>query len=347
METESLLGKTIDDIKKIVVSATGQEEHAIEIAKWIYRKGASTFDEMNTIPLALRKKLDKVFSIGKYNPIQVCESKDKTRKYLYKNQSGQQFESVYMPSPKRNTLCISTQSGCRMGCAFCLTGKIGFKGNLLAMDILNQYLSIHERKKINRIVIMGMGEPFDNFNEVKNAVKILTAEWGAAFGASNITLSTVGLHESLREFLEKPFCNLAVSLNNPFSDERKSLMPIESTNPIAEAVNFIKQKPLKKPLRVSFEYVALSGVNTYKRHAIAIAQMLSGINYHLNIIPWNGHEKSSFKPPSDIELNAFIDCLNQEGILTAVRQSRGQDIGAACGQMAGESKNLKEKRVGD
>ena len=255
--------------------------------------------------------------------------------FLFQNYQGQQFESVFMPSTKRNTLCISTQSGCRMGCDFCLTGKIDFKGNLLAQDILNQYFSIPDQEKINRIVIMGMGEPFDNFTEVKKAVEILTAEWGVAFGAANITLSTVGLHEPLRQFLENPFCNLAISLNNPFSEERKSLMPIESTNPIAKVVNLIKAKPLKKPLRVSFEYVALSGINTDEKYAKAIAELLDGIKYHLNIICWNSHNGSKFKSPSELELNVFISCLNKHGVLTSVRQSRGQDIGAACGQMAG------------
>ncbi len=330
-----ILGKTLKEIAEIVLKLNGQEEHANEISKWIYQKDTLAFEEIITIPRSLRKALDARFCIGKYNSIQINESNDKTLKYLFENNEGFRFESVYMPSTKRNTLCISTQSGCRMGCSFCLTSKIGFKGNLSTKDILNQYLSIPERKKINRIVIMGMGEPFDNYIEVKKAVEILTAEWGAAFGASNITLSTVGLHIPLKEFLKKPFCNLAISLNNPLSDERETLMPIENTNPIAEAVNLIKENPLKKPLRVSFEYVALSRVNTDEKHAKAIAILLDGIKYHLNIIRWNSHNGSTFKSPDELELNTFISCLNSHGVQTSIRQSRGQDIGAACGQMAG------------
>jgi len=339
-----LLGKTLKEITEVVLRLNGQAEYALEIAKWIYKKEASTFDEIVSIPLSFRILLKKSYCIGNYNPTQIGESTDKTRKYLFENDRGQRFESVYMPSPKRNTLCISTQSGCRMGCEFCLTGKIGFNGNLSTLDILNQYVSIPEREKINRIVIMGMGEPFDNFSEVKEAVDILTSEWGAAFGSSNITLSTVGLHEPLKEFLEKPFCNLAISLNNPFRDERKSIMPIEGTNPIAEAVKLIKANPLKKPLRVSFEYVALSRRNTEERHAKAIAELLNGISYHLNIICWNSHEGSSYNSPTELELKAFISCLNKYGVLTSVRQSRGQDIGAACGQMAGAGEKRQVKR---
>ena len=338
----SLLGKTLKQIKEIVHERYGHQDNAIEISKWIYRKDISSFDEIISIPMALRKSIGLNFQIEKTAPVLVSESNDKTRKYLFENQQGQKFEAVYMPGTKRNTLCMSTQSGCRMGCSFCLTGKMCFKGNLSAQDILNQYLSIPEQKKINRIVIMGMGEPFDNFIEVKKAIEILTAQWGVSFGASNVTLSTVGLLEPLREFLEKPFCNLAISLNNPFSDERINLMPIESTNPIAKAVNLIKAKPLKKPLRVSFEYVALGEINLDERHAKAIADLLNGIQYHINIIPWNSHKGSSFKSPTDLELNTFISCLNRYGVLTSIRQSRGQDIGAACGQMAGTSEKIKK-----
>lgn len=335
-----ILGKTLDEIYEIVLELNGQSGHALEISKYLYRKDISSFNEMVSIPISLRNSLELNFSIGKHSPMLVTHASDNTCKYLFENNERLQFESVYMPSQKRNTLCISTQSGCKMGCDFCLTGKIGFKGNLLAQDIINQFLSIPERKKINRIVIMGMGEPFDNFREVKKAVEILTAEWGCAFGASNITISTVGLGEPLKEFLRNPFCNLAISLNSPFSEERKRLMPIESSNPIIETVKLIRKKPLKKPLRVSFEYVALSGINTTENHAKAIAELLYGIKCHLNIIRWNSHDGSLFGPPDELELNTFINCLGKHGILTSIRQSRGQDIGAACGQMAGNVNKL-------
>lgn len=330
-----IIGKNADEVLALVREMGGRDKHAYELLKSIYKRGVFTFNEVTQIPSAIREKLNNTFNIDIYPPVCKNLSNDGTTKYLFENKNRQQFESVCMPNTKRNTLCISTQSGCRMGCKFCLTGKIDFKGNLPAIDILNQYLSIPEREKINRIVLMGMGEPFDNFAEIKKAVEILTANWGVAFGASNITLSSVGLHGPLKEFLNNPFCNLAISLNNPFSDERNLLMPIESSNPIAKTVEIIKANPLKKPLRVSFEYVALSGLNISEKYALGIAQLLTGIKCHLNIIPWNYHNESSFIAPTNIELNAFINCLNKIGILTTIRQSRGQDIGAACGQMAG------------
>lgn len=333
--TPPLLGKTLPEIEDIVQTLNGRADQAIAISKWLYKKNGLNFDLIESIPKTLRKSLDLSYSIGKYSPSLVTESKDKTRKYLFSSNTGQQFESVFMPNTKRNTLCISSQSGCRMGCKFCLTGKIGFNGNLSALDIVNQFYSIPEFKEINRLVIMGMGEPFDNFTEVKKAVEIFTSQWGMAFGASNITISTVGLLEPLKQFLEKPFCNLAISLNNPINAERKELMPIENTNPISKAIDLIKQNPLKKPLRLSFEYVALGGVNLTQQHASAIADLLKGINYHLNIICWNSHKDSPYHTPDELELNSFISCLEKNGVLSSFRQSRGQDIGAACGQMAG------------
>ena len=333
----TLLGKSIEAIEATLQPIRGSFFHANEVAKWLYKGNNLDFNTIVAIPLSLRKSLDLQYTSGKYLPSQVIESKDGSRKYLFSNDKGQKFESVFMPHKNRNTLCISSQSGCRMGCGFCLTAKVGFNGNLTSLDILNQYYSIPEHKKVNRIVIMGMGEPFDNFSEIKNAIEVLTSQWGANFGASNITLSTVGLIEPLKAFLENPFCNLAISLNNPISIERMRIMPIEKNNPIDQVIEIIRGNLPKKPFRVSFEYVALGNLNLSVKHAIAIAELLAGIKCHVNIIPWNLHNGASFIAPEEKELNGFIDCLNESGVLTTVRFSRGQDIGAACGQMAGLS----------
>ena len=332
----SLLGLHFDELNNLVKNLDGNTIHVPTIVTSIYKKNIVSLDEIENVPTSLIKSLGNTYSLWKYSPKEIIRSNDGSKKYLFINGQGQQFETVFMPSGKRNTLCISTQSGCRMGCMFCLTGKIGFKGSLSALDILNQLYSIDEFEKVNKIVIMGMGEPFDNYAEVKKVVTILTSNWGTSFGASNITLSTVGLIEPLKDFLEHPFCNLAISLSNPLHDERIEIMPIERTNPIVEVVELIKKYPLKKPLRVSFEYVALSGINISERHAFAVAALLRGIKCHLNIIGWNEHNSSKYKSPTDLELNSFIDCLNANGVLTSIRQSRGQDIGAACGQMAGK-----------
>lgn len=344
----SLLGMHLDELNNLVNNLNGNTIHVQTIATSIYKKNIANLDEIENIPTSLIKSLGNKYNIGKYSPKEIIRSNDGSKKYLFVNEQGQQFESVFMPNRKRSTLCISTQSGCRMGCKFCLTGKIGFNGSLSALDILNQLYSIDEYKKVNKIVIMGMGEPFDNYVEVKKAVTILTSNWGGSFGASNITLSTVGLIEPLKDFLKYPFCNLAISLSNPIDIERAKIMPIEKSNPIAEAIDIIKKNPLKKPLRISFEYVALKGINLSEKHAKTLADLLNGIRCHINIISWNVHDGSQFESPDDLELNNFINCLNKLGVLASVRKSRGQDIGAACGQMAGKGNKqirIQEKNI--
>lgn len=332
-----IVGINLDEISLMCERYGGNSNDALKLAHAIYRKRTSSFDQINNISKQLLTAISNEFDIGNYPCKQSCSDSDGSTKQLFENAKMQRFEAVFMPSEKRKTLCVSSQSGCPMACKFCLTGTLGFGGNLTATDILNQVLSIPLESGLNRIVYMGMGEPFDNYIEVVKSLQILIAEWGLAFGRSNITLSTVGLLPELKQFIANPLCNLAISLHSPFHEQRVELMPIERKYPIVEVVEMIRQNPFKKPLRVSFEYVALAGVNMSENHAIAIAQLLKGIRYHLNIIPWNQHSKSEFCTPSEGELAAFISHLNAQGVLTVVRQSRANSINAACGQMAAKN----------
>lgn len=332
---EPLIGKHILELNNLL----GDSSLSEKLARWIYRKRISDLNNINDIPKRILHKITSEYELGIYGPKEILIAKDGSFKHLFQNEQGKVFESVLMKTEKRNTLCVSSQSGCRMGCKFCMTGSIGFNGNLSSHDILNQLLSIPNSNDINRIVVMGMGEPLDNYTEVYKAIQILTADWGCAFGKTNITLSSVGIIDELKKFLDAPVCNLAISLHTPFHEERSDLMPIEKSNPIEEVVNLIRNIPLPKPLRVSFEYVALSGVNVSSKHALAIEELLKGIPCHLNIIPWNSHENAKYKTPKDEELQLFIDQLNSLGVLTSVRQSMANEIGAACGQMAGKVKN--------
>jgi len=331
---EPLIGKHILELNNLL----GDSSLSEKLARWIYRKRISDLNNINDISKRILHKITSEYELGIYGPKEILTAKDGSFKHLFQNEQGKVFESVLMKTEKRNTLCVSSQSGCRMGCKFCMTGSIGFNGNLSSHDILNQLLSIPNSNDINRIVVMGMGEPLDNYTEVYKAIQILTADWGCAFGKTNITLSSVGIIDELKKFLDAPVCNLAISLHTPFHEERSDLMPIEKSNPIEEVVNLIRNIPLPKPLRVSFEYVALSGVNVSSKHALAIEELLKGIPCHLNIIPWNSHENAKFKTPKDEELKLFIDQLNSLGVLTTVRQSMANEIGAACGQMAGKVK---------
>jgi len=335
----NLVGYDVEWIGDYFPSIGVESLYAIKLMRWIYRKRVFDFGFINDVPKPVLTRIAEELEVDIFYPSETHISSDGSIKYLYQNRRRMMFESVLMKSEKRNTLCISSQAGCRMGCKFCMTGSVGFMGNLSSGDILNQLLAIPNSKEVNRIVIMGMGEPFDNSDEVLRAIRILTADWGCAFGKTNITLSSVGIIDELKRFLEAPLCNLAISLHSPFREERCDLMPIEKSNPIEEVINLIRNKPLPKPLRVSFEYVALSGVNLSNNHAMAISELLKGIPCHLNIIPWNSHENAKFNTPKDDELQGFIAQLNSLGVLTTVRKSMANEIGAACGQMAGRKKS--------
>lgn len=332
-----IIGLRPEDISRELRKYGFPINYGVTLAQKIYRNRIKRFSEISNVPKAIVNWLEQSFQ-ELYADItyESYYGADGSVKYLFSNAEGQVYESIYMDHGKRNTLCISSQAGCRMGCKFCLTGSMGFKGNLDAGRIVEQLLAIPESKTVNRLVIMGMGEPLDNYTEVKRALEILTAEWGVAFGKANITLSSVGIIDELEQFLQNPLCNLAISLHSPFAIERAMLMPSENSNPIEKVVDLLKRFPLHKPLRLSFEYVALSGINLTQEHARAIAELMKGLKYHLNIIPWNEHSAADFKRPTENELESFTRWLNRNGVLWTIRQSKGNDVGAACGQMAGK-----------
>ncbi|MEW5846990.1 MAG: 23S rRNA (adenine(2503)-C(2))-methyltransferase RlmN [Bacteroidota bacterium] len=333
---EKIIGKKVEEIEATLSNLGLPPQYALKLAVWIYRKRIQHYADINDIPKHVLNTLQNEFGdIHGGNSFERYPSTDGSVKYLFTNAQGQRFESIYMDNGKRKTLCLSTQAGCRMGCKFCMTGSIGYKGNLDAESIIAQLLSIPENKVVNRLVIMGMGEPLDNWIEVSRALDILTSGSGIAFGKSNITLSTVGIINGLEEFLLSPRCNLAISLHSPYHDERAMLMPSEIGNPINEVVRLLLKYPMAKPLRLSFEYVALGGINLSKQHAKAISDLLNGLKYHINIIPWNEHPAADFKSPTIEEQESFTRWLNQYGVLWTIRQSKGNEVGAACGQMAG------------
>ncbi|HDP74632.1 MAG TPA: radical SAM protein [Bacteroidales bacterium] len=334
---EKIIGKKVEEIEATLSNLGLPSQYALKLAVWIYRKRIQNYADINDIPKHVLNTLQNKFGdIHEGKDFERYPVTDGSVKHLFSNAQGQRYESIYMDNGKRKTLCVSTQAGCRMGCKFCMTGSIGYKGNLDASSIVGQLLAIPETKSVNRLVIMGMGEPFDNWAEVSRALEILTSAWGVAFGKSHITLSTVGILEGLERFLLNPRCNLAISLHSPFSDERAMLMPSERENPISEAIKLLLKYPMAKPLRLSFEYVGLGTINLSEQHAKAISEILKGLKYHINIIPWNEHPAADFKSPTIDELENFTRWLNQYGVLWTIRQSKGNEVGAACGQMAGK-----------
>lgn len=330
MSKKSIIGCTPNDIVEYGFS----NEIAKKVCTWVYRKKAKSFDDMLDIPRQIRVRLSSQFIISVVSPLKRARSVDGTEKYLFKTTSGNPFEAAYMPTGKRNTLCISSQSGCRMACSFCHTGSMGYRENIAAGEIVGQVLGISYISKVNRIVVMGMGEPLDNYKETFKALDILTSSWGLAFGASHITLSTVGMLPELESLIAMKRCNVAVSLHSPYGEQRAQLIPSERLHSIASIVEFLRNNPIKKPLRLSFEYLVIPGVNDSLHNAKGVAELIKDINVHVNVIPYNTHEALA---TTRITAKEFQKLLNNFGVSATFRQPRGFDIDAACGMLAAKA----------
>lgn len=334
MNKTDLCGLNIEEIFRIIQPEGFDYNYAFKVANTIYKKRINDFSRILNIPNKLKIYLTDNTTAGIYEPITSESSIDETVKYLFINPAGNQFETVYIPDGKRNTVCVSTQSGCRMGCPFCVTAKYGFHGNLSAGDILNQVLSIHPASKVTHIVLMGMGEPMDNLENVLKATSIMTAEWGMAISPGNITVSTVGIMPAVSLFLEKSRCNLTLSLYSPFEDERFNVIPAEKKYPAREIVKVMKSYPLQKKRRFSIAYVMMKNVNDTDRHLTGIKAMLAGSGIRVNLLPYHPVKNDDNASSSDERMQYFRHNLVISGISASVRKSRGTDISAACGLLA-------------
>ncbi len=333
----SLLGKTLAELHDIVKELGMKAFAAKQIADWLYKKRVTSIDEMTNLSVQARTKLAELYCIGRREAMGCATSTDGTQKFLFSTTAGQPIESVYIPEGERATLCVSTQAGCKMGCKFCATGKMKFHGQLNAAEIVNQVFSIPESDHLTNLVFMGMGEPFDNTDAVMNALEVITADYGCGWSPSRITVSTVGVEAGLLRFLEESRCHLAVSLHNPFADGREELMPIEKTYPLLDTLRLIRQYDFKHQRRVSFEYILFDGVNDTMRHAVELAKILRGIPCRINIIRYHDTDQNELRSASEEKILFFKDYLNSNGILTTIRKSRGEDILAACGMLAGQN----------
>lgn len=289
---------------------------------------------MTNISKANREILSQYFTTGIDAHTDVQISSDATRKYLYPAATGKFIETAYMPDLKRNTLCVSTQVGCKMGCLFCMTGKQGFQANLTSGEILNQLRSLPERELVTNIVFMGMGEPFDNTAELMKSLEILTSEYGFGMAAKRITVSTIGLIPGLETFLEKSKCNLAISLHSPFDEERRQLMPIEHVYPIKEVIETLIRHDINRYRKLSFEYILFKGINDTPRHVNELARLLNKLRCKINLMRWHPVPNAPLQGSDEATIRAFQEGLNRKGIVATVRQSRGLDIDAACGLLS-------------
>ena len=336
MPKEKLLGKNPDELKAAALAAGLPAFAGKQLAQWLYVRRVRSFDEMTNISKAGRAKLAELYELGVSAPLGSISSSDGTKKYLFGVCGSSRVESVMIPDGERRTLCVSSQAGCKMGCRFCMTGRQGWHGNLDVAEILNQYISIDESMELTNTVFMGMGEPLDNYDVVMKAIEVLTAPWGFAWSPKRITLSTIGVMPALRRYLDDCRCHLAVSLHNPFPEERVEMMPVQKAFDEKAVVDLIKQYDFTGQRRVSFEYTMFDGWNDDKRHADALIRMLRGLECRVNLIRFHKIPDFPYECSPQGRMEAFRDRLNSNGITCTIRASRGEDILAACGMLAGK-----------
>lgn len=334
---KSLLGMTYAELQELVLEHNLPKFTAKQLVDWIYRKRVTTFDEMTNLSKGTRQLLSENYEVGYRDFVNVQESRDGTKKYLFP--AGRGFvEAAYIPEKERATLCVSCQVGCKMNCLFCQTGKQGFEGNLSAGDILNQILHLPEFENLTNFVFMGMGEPMDNYDAIMKALDVMTSEWGLAMSPTRFTVSTSGLIPNMKRFINESRCNLAVSLHSPFHDERAKIMPIEKTYPIREVIHAIRQHDWSGQRRVSFEYIVFKGLNDTSEHIKELARQLGSLRCRVNLIRFHSIPDVPLASPSLDDMVSFRDRLNAKGIIATIRTSRGQDIDAACGLLSTKEK---------
>ena len=332
--SDILFGKTLSELKLITESLDLPGYASAQIAGWLYKKNISSIKEMTNLSKSAREVLNDRYRID-FDPVVREEtSADGTKKYLFSVKDGKYVESVFIPEQKRRTLCVSTQVGCRMGCIFCVTGKQGFQGDLDAGEILNQVRDQKENNSISNIVYMGMGEPLDNLDAVLRSLEILTSAYGYAMSPRRITVSTIGIMPALSQFIEKSECNLAISLQSPFEDERKYLVPLEKKYPIKQIVETLRKYNIRGQRRLSFEYIMFKQLNDTEAHAKEVASLLNGIKCRINLIRFHSFKGSELESSDEQTIQNFKDKLNRKGLLTTVRISKGKDISAACGMLS-------------
>ena len=329
-----LYGASLEQLRAICESLGLPRFAPKQIAKWLYTRFVTDIDAMTDLSKVARERLKEHCELGLSEPLKVSVSQDGTKKYLFRTSEGEYIESALIPDGERMTLCVSSQAGCKMGCKFCATGRMGFRHQLSSTEIINQVLSIPERDKLTNLVFMGMGEPLDNIDNLLRTLDILTSEWGMAWSPTRITVSTAGVARTLPRLLDESKVHIAVSLHNPFPEERKEIMPIENSYSIREVCDILRRYDFTHQRRVSFEYIVLEGMNCSMRHIKELSRLLDGIKCRINLIRFHKIPDSPFFSPELERIIEFRDTLTKRGIQTTLRASRGEDIEAACGLLS-------------
>ena len=335
-------GLEAHDLEEVLAGLGAPRFHARQIFQWIHKRGVTDFDLMSDLPRDLRKRLSEGFTIATPRVLRKERSVDGTTKFLLQLADQKQIESVFIPDTPSQTFCISTQVGCAMRCAFCLTGRMGIDRNLTAGEIAGQVRVLARElgmldTRFN-IVLMGMGEPLHNYEATMTALRILADEHGLAVSPRRITLSTVGVLPALEKLATEPVMpNLAISLHSTTEEQRDALVPINRKYGLKELLDACRRFPVKRRERITFEYVMLKGINDTPEDARRLVRLLHGIRGKVNLLPLNEAAGIPFERPSDSRVNAFARILSEHGVTVSVRKSRGRDIRAACGQLITES----------
>ncbi len=338
MPQKSLLGLTLKELQEIVLDLGMPKFTAKQITSWLYKNSIEKIEDMTNLSLKHRELLSENYDLGLNKPVEAVHSSDGTIKYLFRVGENDYIESVYIPDGERATLCVSTQVGCKMNCKFCMTGKQGFSKNLSAGEILNQVLSIPESSKLTNLVLMGMGEPLDNLDEVLTFLSIMTDQEGCGWSPRRITLSTVGVRNKLQRFIEESECHLAISLHTAIPEQRAEIMPVEKAYSIKEIVEDLKKYDFSKQRRLSFEYIVFKDVNDSSLYLQRLVQLLKGLPCRVNLIRYHAIPEIDLEGVSNEKMLEIRDFLTKNGLFTTLRASRGEDIFAACGMLSTDKK---------
>ena len=336
----------LDELKQEITQLGEKPFRAEQIFKWLFVDKVKSFDEMTNLSLELREKLKQNYDICNFSIVKKLESKDGTKKYLFGLNDGNAIESVLMQYHFGKTVCVSSQIGCKMGCKFCASTGIPFVRNLTSGEIVEQILAIEQdiEDKISNIVFMGIGEPFDNYDNVINAIKILNNQKGLNIGARHISISTSGIVPKIYQFADENVqCTLSISLHSANNKTRSSMMPVNDAYNIEELIKACKYYIEKTNKRISFEYALAKDNNDNQKDADEIINLLKGMLCHVNLIPINKIENGKYIKSSNENIIRFRDYLNSKGITATIRRELGSDIEAACGQL--RRKNLDKSKI--
>ena len=318
----------------------GQKPYrAKQLYSWLYRKRVQSFDEMSDLPAALTEALRNEYCIMPVRLLDKQVAKDRTAKYLFELSDGATIETVLMHFNFGKSVCVSTQVGCNMGCAFCASGLLKKQRDLTAGEIVGQIMYIQKEldpqgERVDNVVVMGTGEPFDNYDNVMEFCSVINSDHGLSIGARHITISTCGIVPKIREFAQGHYqYNLAVSLHAPNDELRRTLMPVDRAYPLAELMDALKAYSEENHRRLTFEYILLKGVNDSDRHAEELADLIRGMNAYVNLIPYNAVDENGYQTTDERTALRFYDVIMKNGVKATLRSRHGDDIDAACGQL--------------